>query len=137
MSEALGLDEREHAKALIAALEAASTRNAYEYGDVPGLDGNEGDEPAIYWLVQVERRNLPPLNMVKVARRTGWRASIRSVGTTINECRWAVLHASERLDSKTLTIGSLTSSRLQHETGESPEFDDGRADALTRYTYAL
>lgn len=134
-----GLDERQHATALKAAIDAAlgTAGDVYEYGSVPGIDDNEGDEPGIYALIQVERRYLPAQHGVRQATRTAWRATIRSVGTTVNEARWVSLKVAQALDSVRLTIGGHESTPIQHETTDAPTHRNGRADSLSRWTYAL
>jgi hypothetical protein len=134
-----GLDERQHAAALKAAIKArlAPGDEVYEYGDVPGLDGNAGIEPDLYVLLQIERRYLPAAHSPREATRTAWRATIRSVGTTVNECRWVSLKVAQALDSVRLTIGGIESTRIQHETTDAPEPRNGRADSLSRWTYSL
>lgn len=132
------LDEREHIAALSAAIKPhIDINDVFQYGKVPGLDGNPGVEPRLYVLVQVERRALPAGRSARMASRSSWRASVRAVGTTIGECQWLTERIAIALEAQRLTVGGLTSTPIQHENGESPEFEKGRADALTRYTYAL
>lgn len=133
-----GLDERAHAKALAALIDAhLGPNDVYEYGKVPGVDGNPGKEPSIYVLIQVTRRYLPATRSVRQASRSGWRASVRAVGRTVDECRWASLRVSEALDGAYLTISALPSTPVQHETSDEPDKDGGRWSSLSRWTYAL
>lgn len=132
------LDEREHATALAAAIKAhLGPNNVYEYGNVPGLDDNDGIQPAIYVLIQVARRKVPSLHSTREASRSGWRVSARAVGTTVNECRWATSRIALALDSQRVTIDGRTSTRLQHETSDDAAPQGDRFEALTRFTYAL
>lgn len=133
-----GLDERDHAAALKAVIEAQLGQwKVYEYGEVPGLGKNAGQQPPIYVLLQVERRSLAPAHSSRTASRTGWRASIRAVGRTASECRWATHRVSLALDSQRVTVDGHLSTPVQHETTDSPEPDGDRYESLIRWTYAL
>lgn len=132
------LDEREHAKVLAAAIKAQlGPRDVYEYGDVPGVDGNAGTQPSIYALIQVSRRFIPALHSTREASRSGWRVSVRAVGSTVNECRWATSRIALALDSQRVAIAGHLSTRIQHETSDEVTPDGDRFEALSRFTYAL
>lgn len=138
MTDAHALDERQHAEALKAAINARLTpHSTFEYGAVPGLNGNAGTHPSIYALVQVERRSIPTRSAVRRATRTGWRASIRAVGRTPNETRWASQRIAEALDGTRLTVGGFETTPVEHETSDAPALDADRFESLTRYVYAL
>jgi hypothetical protein len=133
------LDERLHATAVKAALDAALAPDvtAYEYGQVPGADGNVGTIPAIYVLLTVERRYLEPVHSPRLLTRTGWRLTVRPVGTTANEARWASLRATQALEGVSLSIGGWPTSVITHESSNPPELLDGKFEALSRFIYAL
>lgn len=130
------LDERPHAEAISAAIKAhLGPHNVYGYGEVPGLDGNPGTVPPIYVLLQVSRRHVPTTRSVRRASRAGWRTSLRAVGRTDDECRWAMNKVSLALDSQRLVVGGRVTSPIQHETSDEPDPDSGRHSALVRFTY--
>lgn len=130
-------DERPHATALIAAIKAQlGAWNAYELGEVPGVDDNAGSIPDIFAVVQVERMFLPTMQSSRKASRAGWRASIKAVGRTVSEARWAQNKVALALDSARLTIGSRSTTPIQHESTDSPEPDGDHFSALSRWTYA-
>ena len=132
------LDERKHAAALTAALKAAiGTEHVYEYGSVPGLDRNGGVEPGIYLLLTVERRFMAAAHSPRRHSKSAWRATVRAVGTTVNESRWAALRVSQALDGVRLTVDGEPSTPVQHESSNAPEFDDNRAHSLSLWTYTL
>lgn len=138
MSTGHALDERLHAAALEAAIKAhLGPWEVYEYGQVPGLDGNAGEQPPMYVLLQVERRHLPPTHGSRRPLRTGWRVSVRGVGTTADECRWVLLRITRALDGVRLAIGGRQSTPLEHEPGNAPEPGNTRVEALLRFTYAV
>lgn len=131
------VDARPHASALITAIGTALGPNdAYDLDDVPGENGNAGVLPDIYVVVYVERRNNPNLRSSAQAGSAGWRASLRSVGRTVDECRWAMNKVNVALNEVSLTIGGVRTTRIQFENDETPALDEGRYSALQRFTYA-
>jgi hypothetical protein len=143
-TSAPAIDARKHVAAARAAVTAQLDEwEAYEYDDVPGGE-HTADEtlraeplPAIYALVSVERRYVPPIRAGARSGRSGWRLSVRAVGTTADECRWALWQATTALDEAVLTIDGHQSSRLQHESSTDALPDEGRYSALSMFTYAL
>lgn len=126
------LDERQHAAALTAALKATlGSEHVYEYGAITGPG------PNIYLLLSVERRYMPAAHSPRRHTKTAWRVTVRAVGTTVNECRWASLRVSQALDGRRLTVDGLSSTPVQHEATNAPEFDDNRAHSLSLWTYTL
>lgn len=130
------IDTREHAVALKAAA-GATDFTIYDYGKVPGADGNEGTLPNIYGLLSVERRGGVPVRRAATTGRTGWRASLRVVGRTTDEARWALKQVSDGLNEQRLTIAGGTTTRIQSESEQAPGPDAGRQSALSTWTYAL
>lgn len=130
------LDTRDHVAALTAAL-AHPELPVFEYGEVPGLNGNPGSTPDQYVLLQVERRTVPNVRMVGLASRTGWRITVRPVAPDATRCRWALNHVSTRLEGCTLSVGGFDSIPLQHETTDSVTPDEGLFSAVARWTYSL
>jgi hypothetical protein len=133
------LDSRPHATACRTAITAtlAPSWTAYDYGKVPGADGNPGTLPNIYALVSVERRYNPTLRLSAQSGAVGWRVAVRVVGRTVDEARWALSRVADALNEQRLTVGAQTTTPLQFESEQSPEPDDGRFSALTLYTYSL
>lgn len=132
MTTAPAIDTRPHVEAVKAAVTANLGQwNAYEYGQVPAA------LPHIFALVSVERRYVPPMRAGNRAGRSGWRVSVRTVGRTADECRWALWKATQALDETALTVDGHASSRLQHESTTDAEPDDGRFSALSQWTYAI
>lgn len=128
-------DERPHAAALLAALNTAlSPRAAYTRGKVPGLDNNAGTEPAIYAIVDLERRNNTPTLRAGRTVRRGWRVTVRGVGRTVDEARWALARASVALEGAQVDVGTPTTPLL-FETADQVAPDEGRYSGAITYTY--
>lgn len=134
----LGIDSRPHASAVKAAVTSslAPSWTAYDYGKVPGSDGNSGTLPSIYALVSVERRFNSNLRLSAQASQTGWRITVRSAGRTIDETRWAMNRAAVALNEARLTVEGRATSPIQFEVEQSPELDGGRYSGLSSWTYA-
>lgn len=136
------LDARPHAEAATTAISTAlAPWEVFDYGHVPGADGNEGDLPDIYALLTVERRANPNLRLSAQASRVGWRLTVRVVGTDVDETRWALRQVSAALNERRLPIvvsddETRPTSPIQFESDQSPEPDDGRYAALSSWTYA-
>lgn len=131
------LDSRPHIAAIRAAIKAEiGPNNVYEYGQVPGADGNAGTLPNIFVLVAIERRYNPTLNLAAKAGATGWRVSARAVGRTVDEARWALFKVATALNEQRLTIEGRATTPLQFESDRTPEKDDGRFSGVAMYTYA-
>lgn len=130
-------DERPHFKAVESAINAQiGSWSVYEYGQVPGLDGNEPPTPDMYVLLQVERRaGASPLHASAQAGRIGWRASVRAVARTANECRWLQLKIADALDEQVLDVDGDSTSPIQLESGSAPASDKGWFESLSRWTY--
>jgi hypothetical protein len=132
----VSIDTRDHAVALKTAISSVAFP-LYDYGKVPGADGNEGLLPDIYGLLTVERRGGLPLRRAATTGRTGWRTTVRVVGRTTDEARWALKQVSDALNEQTLTIAGLLTTPIQTESEQAPGPDDGRQSALSSWTYAL
>jgi hypothetical protein len=137
------LDEREHIAVLTPMLDAtlgvdpdSDELRVYEYGKVPGADGNPGVLPRIYVLISLGRRFVPA-NKGDTTARSGWRVSLRYVGHTIDEVRWAGARIADALDQKRITVAGLDSTALLHESTTPAKPDSGLFSALVSYTYAL
>lgn len=142
MTSAPVTDERIHRDVieplLRAALgtEAGGAQRVYDYGEVPGADGNPGKLPNIFALPTLERRYVAP-RRGGLAGRSGWRLAVRYVGRTVDEARWAQNRITLAIDERRLTIGDFTSSPVTHESTTDIAPDDGRYSGLTVWVYAL
>lgn len=123
-------DDRPHMAALITALNAELTpREAFARGTVPE------EEPAIYVVVDIERRGgAAPLRNVRTARRSH-RVTVRGVGRTVKEAQWALAEASSALEGATLTVSGGTTTPLVFESAEGVSEDEGRYSGALTWTY--
>lgn len=136
MTDALVLDERKHATALKALLNAAlSPSSVYDYGKVPGADGNAGTLPNIFALLGIERRYVEPTHAGRT-QRSSWRITVRYAGRTVDEARWAAMKVAEALEDR-LVVDGVTSTPITHETTQAIALDDGRFAGWASYTYTL
>lgn len=130
------IDVREHLAAIKAAVKAQfGPNNVYGYGEVPGSNGNPGAMPNIFALISVERRHVPITRLAALPSRSSWRVSVRWVGRTEPEARWAEHKATLALDGLRIVIDGETSTPLQHESSTAAQYDEGRMSGLTRFTY--
>lgn len=145
MTSAPVVDERVHRDVIVALIAAELGPEAvdgdgkpviYDYGKVPGADGNDGDLPPIYLLLTVGRRPVPAFRAGR-AGVSGWRTTVRGVGRTVDEARWALHRATIALDEQNLLIGGKTSTPVTYETSQEVEPDSGRHSGLIAWTYAL
>lgn len=130
-------DDRPHMAAIIAALnvELAPDREAYARGKVPGLDGNDDPEPAIYAIVDLVRRGgSPALRNVRTDRRSH-RVTVRGVGRSVSEAQWALAKAGDALEGATLTISGARTTPLVFESGVAVAPDRGRFSGSLTWTY--
>lgn len=134
------LDERPHfvaVKAAIGGVDALLGAATYDYGQVPGEDGNVGTVPESFVLLQFERMFVEPAQGSRMTSRTGWRLSVRGVGTTVNNARLALFQVATALDSVRLVINGKTSTPLQHDGSDAPRADDGLFSGVSSWTYCL
>lgn len=109
----------------------------YDYGRVPGADGNAGTLPNIYALLSVERRGNPQIRASARTTRTGWRFTVRVVGRTTNEARWALAKVAGAVNEAVLVVGDEQTTPIQFERDQAPELDEGRHAALSSWTLAI
>lgn len=137
MTSAPAVDVREHRAVLTQLIEARLGAGlVFAYGEVPGLDDNEGETPPIHVLLTVERRYADPRYAGR-AGVSGWRATTRCVGTVTDEADWAMFQVTTALDEIRLSIDGHTSTPVTHESTTAPEPDDGMVSGLLVWTYAL
>jgi hypothetical protein len=133
---------QEHWDALAALLKASNLGDdVYDYGQVPGADGNDGVMPTAFVLLHIDRRYVPPTR-AGGTDRTGYRASVRFVGTTAHNARVIGGWVNDAFEvtpgrGKRITVGGVDSTPLTHESTTAVESDDGRYSGLVAYTYAL
>lgn len=136
MTDALVLDERKHVAAIKTLLNAALSPNlAYDYGTVPGADGNAGTLPPIFVLLGLERRYVEPTGAGRTTR-SGWRLTVRYIGRTTDEARWAAAKVAQAMETR-LTVDGVVSTPVTHESTQAIAPDDGRFSGWAAYTYAL
>ena len=131
-------DEQEVWDALAALLKATSLGDdVYDYGDVPGEDGNLGVVPPAFALLSVARRYVTA-DRSGATSVTGYRATVRFVGTSAVNARtiggW-VRSAFEVTPGrgKRVTV-SGQSARIKFESANDVEPDNGRYSGLLIYT---
>jgi hypothetical protein len=81
--------ESEQAAAIFAALNAALAPRsvAYEYGKVPGSNGNTGTEPDHYVVVDISRRYVPERRASGEVMLPGGRVGTRYIGKNAADVR--------------------------------------------------
>lgn len=137
MVTAPALDERKHVTVIAEALTATLGANrVYEYGTVPGESGVTGTLPPIFALPSLERRYAAPDRSGR-SGRSGWRLSVRYVGRTASEARWAGMQIAAALDGANLTIDGYTSTPVTFESQAAVAPDEGRYSGTSSWTYVL
>ncbi len=144
MTSAPEIDERTHRDTIvpllaakIGQLDSKGDPVVYDFGKVPGADDNAGDLPPIYLLLTVERRAAAAPPRAGRAGVSGWRVTIRGVGRTVDEARWALNRATEAVDEQNLSIGGKVSTPVTFESSQTVGPDGGRYSGLIAWTYAL
>jgi hypothetical protein len=113
--------ESEMAAAILATLNAAIAPSvAYEYGKVPGSNGNAGTEPAKYLLIDVTRRYVDSHRASGVTSLTGYRLGTRYVAKSIGDAR----------EMRRRTATALEDQILATADGELGPFTFEAADSL-------
>lgn len=114
--------------------------DVYDYGEVPGVDGNPGQTPEAYTLLSIERRHVPTNNGRTSV--TGWRSSIRYVATTAEDARlvggW--VRAAFEISpgrGRRLSVSGATSTPITHESTIAVTPDGDRYSGLSQWTLAL
>jgi hypothetical protein len=131
------LDERAHRDVIAPLLTATLGANrVYDYGRVPGANNNSGTVPDIFALLGFERRYVEPYHAGR-ATRSGWRLTVRYVGRTVDEARWAALKVATALNEVRVTIGGIESTPITHESTQAIAPDDGRFSGWSAWIYAL
>jgi len=135
--DAAALDATAHwnaVKALITATDVGE--NVYDYGKVPGADGNPGQVPTYYVLLTVERRFVQPDRGGR-AGVTGWRITARYVSTSSQNARLVGNWVTSALDGTRVTVDGIQGTSITHESTNAVQPDDGMFSGLSQWTYAL
>lgn len=132
MTSAPAVDERLHRDAIKLLLP-----DAFDFGTVPGLDGNPGTTPDMHQLISITRRQAEVRRGGR-SGRSGWRLEVVHVGRTPDEARHGRNAATIALEERRLTIGGEISTPVQFESDDPIERDkDGWFSARSYWTYAL
>lgn len=142
------VDERLHYATIKALLDPAvgndpisSSSRVFRFGEAPGDERNPDETlrtatpPPIYLLVSIERRTGGPRRSGRTGI-SGWRASVRAVGTDPDEAAWALAKATAALDEARLVFGPLKSTPLAFDSNTAVEPDDSRFSGLITWTYS-
>lgn len=132
------LDQREHVTAVDLVLNAAiAPSKVWDYGTVPGSDGNKGQLPDLFALRTVERRYAEATHAAR-ASRSGWRLTLRYVGRDVAEARWLEFKLSESLRGRRFVIDGVRSTPVTHDVSAPIRKDsDGRFSGETSWIYVL
>ena len=109
------------AAAILATLNTAIAPSvAYEYGKVPGSNGNAGTEPSKYLLIDVTRRYTDVRRVSGVVSMKGYRLGTRYVAKSIGDAR----------EMRRRTTAVLEDQILATPDGDLGPFTFETADAL-------
>lgn len=138
MTSAPATDLRLHYRLFEPLLKAAIDPNRfYEFGRVPGVDGNKGTQPAIYALLDVQRRPYAPQTLSAHTDVTGWALTVVGVGTTRNEAAWVLGQVTEALEELVVTLDGQESTPLLFDVHDPIRPDGDRQSGRVSYTYVL
>ncbi|WP_181312466.1 hypothetical protein [Nocardioides campestrisoli] len=133
-----GIDIREHYEIFEDLLTTAlSPRKLYEFGSVPGVGGNKGDQPAIYGLLDVQRRPYTPQAISGHADVTGWAVTVVGVGRIRDEAAWVLNRASRALEELVVTVDGHDSTPLMFDAFDAIRPEGDRHAGRVAYTYVL
>lgn len=137
------LDPRPHSDAVKAAVdEQLDVWKAYDYGEVPGDEGNPDESernkplPNLYAIVSIEQVPSAGQRMSGQTGTTQWIADIRGVGRTVREAEFVLWKACEALHEQILMINDRATEPLQRQIGQAPEPDGGRFSGRVVFTYS-
>ena len=120
------MTENEQAAAILAAINAALSPAAvaYEYGKVPGANGNAGTEPARYVVVTVSRRYVPERRASGYVSVPGGRLGVRYIAKAATDVRNMRRLATEVIEDQILTTDAGEVGPFTFESGD-PARPDG------------
>lgn len=138
------VDERPHATTIKTVLGSAlglepvtNDVRVYDFGEVPGADGNPGKLPRIFATISIERVALALPKADRRPTRSAWRLSCRFAGRNVDEARWAAAQITGALDGQRLTIDGRESTPVRHEPGDPIQKDGDRFTGLSSWVYGL
>lgn len=121
--------------AVKALLTTTAGDDVYDYGEVPGADGNQGKLPTAFVVFSMARRYVPASGGRTSV--TGWRISCRFVGTTVPNARLVGTWITAALNEATVTVGGATSTPITHESTTAVAKDEDRFSGVSTWTYAI
>lgn len=130
------MTEQEQATAILAAINAAIAPNvAYEYGKVPGTNGNTGTEPASYMVVALSRRYVPERRASGEVTVRGGRLSTRYIAKSVVNAREMRRRTTEVLEDKALTTTAGDVGPFVFESADPFQPDEGYEVATDLWTF--
>ena len=119
------MTESEQAEAILAVLNAAlAPAVAYEYGKVPGSNGNAGTEPAKYLLVDISRRYVGSFRTSGAASLKGYRLGTRYVAKSSGDARTMRQRVAAALEGHIIKTEAGEIGPFMFETGDPIRPDD-------------
>ena len=113
------MTESEQAAAILAAINAAiAPAVAYEYGKVPGADGNAGPEPFKYVVMDLSRRFVDSFRGSGEASVTGGRLGTRYIAKSLTDAREMRRRVTAALEDKVLTSTAGEVGPFRFETSD-------------------
>ena len=131
------MTEDEQAAIIIAALDdALAPAKAYEYGDVPGSNGNAGVTPERYVLVDLSRRFVAGRLLSGEARTKGWRLGTRYVAKLTADARTLRQRVTNTLENRIIrTPAGDEVGPFVFESAEAIRPDDGYQSGSDVWTF--
>jgi len=131
------LDASAHWSAIKALLADTVGDDVYDYGKVPGADGNPGTLPTAFVMLSVDRRFIPSGWLSGRTSATGWRVFCHHVGNTAPNARTVGNWVTAALNEARITVDGIASTPITHETTDPVAVDDGMFSGQSTWTYAL
>jgi len=130
------MTENEQAAAILAAINAAiAPAVAYEYGKVPGTNGNAGSEPTKYVLVAISRRYVPERRASGEVTVPGGRLSTRYIAKSVADGRTMRQRTTDVLEDKILTTAAGEVGPFVFESGDPFQPDETFQVATDLWTF--
>jgi len=128
--------ESEQAEAILAALNAAlAPAVAYEYGKVPGSNGNAGTEPPKYVLVDVSRRYVDSFRAGGGPSLKSYRLGTRYVAKSTGDARTMRQRVTDALEGQIITTAAGEVGPFIFEAGDPVLPDDGFQVGTDTWTF--
>ena len=130
------MTENEQAAAILAAINAAITPAvAYEYGKVPGTNGNTGTEPTSYMVVAISRRYVPERRASGEVTVPGGRLSTRYIAKSVVNGREMRRRTAAVIEDKILTATGGDVGPFVFESGDPFQPDETYQVATDLFTF--